>query len=211
MPDIAVLGGLLAAISLLLHLRAEYRGPRWQVYLFKPLTTTILLIVALSGDTRRGYTIAVAIGLALSLAGDVFLMLPGDRFISGLIAFLLAHIAYIIAFSVDVSFGGKPLLLLPYSLVAAAVVLLLWEKLGKLRAPVLAYVATIVVMAWQAASRAVELQSVGATMAAVGAALFVVSDGTLAINRFRRHFQAAQVVIMATYVAAQWFIAASVN
>ena len=26
-------------VSLTFHLRAEYRGPRWQVYVFKPLTT----------------------------------------------------------------------------------------------------------------------------------------------------------------------------
>ena len=38
---------LLAAISGALHVRAEYRGPRWQTYGFKPLTTGLILAVAL--------------------------------------------------------------------------------------------------------------------------------------------------------------------
>jgi uncharacterized membrane protein YhhN len=41
--------------------------------------------------------------------------------------------------------------------------------------------------------------------------LFVVSDGTLAINRFRVRFRAAQFIVMTTYVAAQALIAASVG
>ena len=35
-----------AALSVGLQLRAEYRGPRWQVYLFKPSTTALLLLLA---------------------------------------------------------------------------------------------------------------------------------------------------------------------
>ena len=90
-----------AAASLTLHLRAAYQGPEWQVYLFKPLTTSLVLLLALTappGATTR-YRRAIGAGLALSLVGDVLLMLPGDRFVAGLIAFLAAHLAYLAAFS----------------------------------------------------------------------------------------------------------------
>ena len=39
--------------------------------------------------------------LVLSLAGDVFLMLPKDLFVFGLGAFLLGHLAYIVGLHVD--------------------------------------------------------------------------------------------------------------
>ncbi|MGH8527590.1 MAG: lysoplasmalogenase family protein [Gammaproteobacteria bacterium] len=53
--------------------------------------------------------------------------------------------------------------------------------------------------------------SPSAVAVAVGAALFVVSDATLAINRFRRTFRAAQAIVMSTYVAALALIAWSVS
>ena len=33
------------------------------------------------------------------MAGDIFLMLPRERFIAGLVAFLLAHVAYVVGFN----------------------------------------------------------------------------------------------------------------
>ena len=82
------------------ELRAEYYGPVWQVYLFKPITTTLLVAIAAwsPGAPGRLYRPLVVTGLLCSLAGDVFLMLPGDRFVAGLASFLAAHVCYISAF-----------------------------------------------------------------------------------------------------------------
>ncbi|MGZ7042521.1 MAG: lysoplasmalogenase family protein, partial [Thermoanaerobaculia bacterium] len=89
---------------------------------------------------------------------------------------------------------------------------ILWPRLGRLRVPVVVYVvAALVAMAWQATTRAVVVDTEPAMAAAVGAALFVVSDATLAINRFRVSFRASQAVVMSTYVAAQALIALSVS
>src|SRR5436190_142893 len=149
--SIPAAGGAVAAVSAILHLRAEYRGLRRQVYLFKPLTTvTLLLIAALAPSTR--YDTAIIIALIFSLAGDVFLMLRTDRFVAGLTSFLLAHLAYITAFASSIS---HPLLLAVYAVFAAVVMAILWPGLGKMRGPVAAYMCVIVVMAWQAAARAV--------------------------------------------------------
>ena len=41
------------------------------------------------------------LALGLSLLGDVLLMLPSDRFVFGLGAFLLAHVAYIVGLWTD--------------------------------------------------------------------------------------------------------------
>ena len=37
---------LLAILSASLHIRAEYLGPRYHVYLFKPLTMVFILLIA---------------------------------------------------------------------------------------------------------------------------------------------------------------------
>jgi uncharacterized membrane protein YhhN len=202
-----------AAASVALHLRAERHGPRWQVYLFKPATTALLLVLAALVDAAHGarYQQAIALGLACSLVGDVLLMLPRDRFVAGLASFLLAHIAYLVAFSAGVPLGTSPALALPLAVVGFLLLRLLWPGLGRLRVPVLLYATTILLMLWQAWARRWALPSPGATLAAVGATLFVVSDAILALNRFRRPIPSAQTLIMGTYVAAQALIAWSVG
>jgi uncharacterized membrane protein YhhN len=91
---------LLVLLSASLHIRAEYSGPRWQVYVFKPLTTTLIIILALMATEPVSpfYQAMIVIGLVFSLGGDIFLMLPSDRFIGGLVSFLIAHLFYIVAF-----------------------------------------------------------------------------------------------------------------
>lgn len=206
-----IAGSALAAISLVCHLRAEARGPRWQVYLFKPLTTGLVVVMAaaVAVESPSRYAIAIAVGLIFSLAGDVFLMLPGDRFTMGLASFLIAHVAYLVAFTTNVAVGSAPLLLLPFAAAAAALVGFLWKVLGSKRVPVVIYAVVLAAMAWAAASRAWILDGRGAEWAAIGAVLFVVSDGSLAVNRFRARFRHAQTLIMTTYVFAQWLIALS--
>lgn len=206
-----ITGSALAAISLVCHLRAEARGPRWQVYLFKPLTTglIVLMATAVAVETPSRYTIAIAVGLVFSLAGDVFLMLPVDRFTLGLASFLVAHVAYLVAFTTNVAVGSAPLLLLPFALAAGVLVSFLWKHLGSKRVPVVLYAGVLAAMAWLATSRVWVLGGRGAECAAIGAVLFVVSDGSLAVNRFRARFAHAQTLIMTTYVVAQWLIALS--
>jgi uncharacterized membrane protein YhhN len=200
-----------AAASAVAHLYAEYRGYLRLVYVTKPLTTALLVVVALAANTpEQVYQRAIILGLVLSLFGDVFLMLPRDHFVAGLVSFLAAHVAYTVAFASGVSFVREPLLLLPYLFLAIGVLLVLWPRLGRLRFPVVLYVAALVLMAWTAAARASYIGSVFTVFAAIGGALFVISDATLAINRFRRKFHAAEAVVMSTYVAAQALIALSV-
>ncbi|MBI4989225.1 MAG: lysoplasmalogenase [Rhodocyclales bacterium] len=207
--------GVAAVLVALLAIRAHYLEDRqrWQIYAFKPLATLLILALALSlSPTHPEYRWAIAAGLLFSTAGDVFLMLPRDRFVAGLASFLAAHLCYVHAFSIGVSFGADFLLWLPYFMAGGIVVALVWPGLKPaLRGPVAVYVVVIAVMAGQAAERWHALGSGVALAAAVGAGLFVVSDVVLAIDRFRRPFRAARAVTLATYWAAQLLIALSVG
>ena len=92
------------------------------------------------------------------------------------------------------------------------VLALVWRGLKSgLRGAVLAYVAVIAAMAGQAAGRWQALGGEPALAAALGAALFVLSDSLLAINRFRAPFRAERALTLGSYWAAQLLIALSVS
>jgi uncharacterized membrane protein YhhN len=202
------LGTLAATLALIW---GEYRGPRALVYAAKPLATLLIIGIALlaAPHAEPGVARWILAGLVFSLAGDVLLMLPQDRFAAGLASFLVAHLCYIAGFSHGVGFGRSPWLLVPLLVAAGLVYRRLSPKLGALRAPVLVYMAVLMAMAWQALARAIALPGLGPSLAAAGACLFVVSDSVLALARFDRKRAGSQAAVYGTYFAAQWLIALS--
>jgi len=189
---------------------AVARGDTRVEYVAKPLATLALLVVAASVDTdlggRQGWFVAA---LALSLAGDVFLMLPQDRFIPGLVSFLLGHVAYVVGFWVDDRPGGVGLVV-GIVLVGTVVLVLAGRILAGLRAsgeselavPVSVYMAVIAAMA-------ISATGAGPALAIAGAWLFLASDALLAWNKFVRPVAWAPVGIMVTYHLAQAGLALS--
>lgn len=214
-----ILATAVVVVSGTLHILAEYNGRRWHVYLLKPLTTwTILLVAVLANpdiaDTGRAsfYQSMIIGGLVFSLAGDVFLMLPQDRFIPGLFSFLVAHLLYIAAFTNLAGLHNRSgWLYWPYLLVALLMLAYLWRAVGKLRIYVIAYMLVISVMAWQGAEYWFVSGTTASLLAAIGALLFLISDSVLAIDRFRYKFATASIVVMSTYYVAQLLIAWSVR
>lgn len=182
-------------------------------YVFMPLTTFLILLLAASAPQSSGprYQWSVVAGLLFSLAGDVCLMLPKDLFLAGLFAFLVAHVCYLIAFTADCRFASR---LVPFAVwggIGLVVLVGLWGRLpATLRLPVLLYAGALLAMAAQAASRAVAMRTLPATAAAMGASLFVVSDTLLAINRFGGDLPSSRLLVLGTYFTAQWLIAWSV-
>lgn len=198
--------------SAALTIRAEYNGPRSMVYLFKPLTTLLIVYFALSADWQMhtAYQKWILAGLVFSLFGDIFLMLPKDRFIPGLISFLIAHIFYIVAFSLPHGFQWGL-----FSLVIFLIYALFFFKAllpfvpGALKIAVIIYGIALMVMGWQAMERWLSLQNIAALFAFSGAVFFIVSDSLLALNRFKTKFNSAQLMVLSTYFLAQWLIALS--
>jgi uncharacterized membrane protein YhhN len=195
-----------------LHIRAEYWGPRLHCYLFKPLTTTLILLLAWQqpNPITPFYRYAIVGGLALSLLGDVWLMLPTDRFLQGLVSFLLAHLFYIAAFAAQSNFSSL-WSLLPFLVYGVFILRWLWPTLGKLKGPVMLYMAVILIMGWQAWGQWQQTGQLRALWALCGALLFILSDSVLAFDHFRQRFPAARFVVLSTYYLAQLLIAASVG
>lgn len=190
----------------------QRRGPVWSRIAAKPVPI-LLLFAALffSGAPRdEGTRTLVALGLTASLAGDLCLALPGDRFLAGLAAFLAAHLLYVGAFLRGATAASMVAAAPPAAGYCAIAVLLfayLRPGLGRLRLPVAGYALAICAMAAAACARGFADQC---GLAPLGATLFFASDGILAVDRFRRPFAAAQPVLYALYAAGQACITASV-
>ena len=205
---------LLALVVLLglAHVATRAQGLAPVAGALKALPIALLAAVTLRGAGGDGtYRTLVGLGLVASMGGDLFL-LSRRGFVPGLLCFLVAHLLYITAFAPAAPGGATALvLLLPFLGFAAAVLRILWPHLGRHRAPVCLYVATITAMGWLATVRALggEVAPESGLAAMAGAFAFMASDTALAMNRFVRPFGAAETVIMSTYYAAQILLALS--
>lgn len=213
LPRLAAATAVSALIAMLAAVAAL---PAPLLFVFKPLTTLLVIAHAWrrGADALRQRRL-IGLGLALSLAGDVALLWPQRGFLPGLVAFLLAHLAYTAAFCVPVRLAARPLAFAGYALVALAILAPLWPGIpGALRAPVVAYVVCLAAMAAQALAwwRTSVAPDAGlARSAALGGALFMVSDGLLATNKFAAPLPLAALWILASYWLAQWRIASALR
>jgi uncharacterized membrane protein YhhN len=176
-------------------------------YFCKPATIAALIAVAVAIHphlaSRRD---AFVVALALSLVGDVFLMLPNDAFVPGLASFFLAHVAYIVGFRLAhpsswALFAG---VLFVSTYAGSFGVRVLRRAPKDLRVPVTAYVVVISVMVAFAIGT-------GPWLAAAGAIAFLVSDTLIAWNRFVRPLRWAPLAIIVTYHLAQAAFVASLR
>ena len=212
---------------------AVARGNKRAEYILKPGTLGILFLGALflkPANHAVGWTMYAPLGslpegfpttsmwiftlvaLALSLAGDIFLMLPQDLFVAGLASFLLAHIAYVVAFNAH---SAPPFAITV--LAAIAVGLVAYALFDRMRrgmiekgqrefvVPVAIYVVAIGAMVVSAIATAgrPEWSAANSALAIVGAISFMASDSMIGWNRFVREFPNANVWIMATYHVGQ--------
>jgi len=204
---------LLALVTGCANLAAEALHHQPAIYVTKPLTTTLLVCVALAAHppVSSPYRALVSAGLAFSVAGDVFLMLPGDYFVFGLVCFLVAHVFYATAFALARNSGFGLQYAIPFAVYGIVSLTYLWPRLAMLELPVVVYVAVILIMGWQAVATWAATRRPNALVAAAGAVAFIASDSLLALDRFRGHFSGAHIAVMATYYVAQWLIASSVR
>lgn len=199
----------LTFISLAAVLSAEHFGHKQAEWFLKPLASIGFIGFAWSqGALESAPGIAVFTALVLSWWGDVFLIAPHPKaFLLGLVAFLLAHVAYIWAF---VEWGIDPIYaaiaLVPVAGVSAIICRWLLPQTPKeMRIPVLAYVAVISAMVALAAG----LLPLENGWKVLGAALlFFCSDLSVAINRFVSKSFIHRLWGLPLYYAAQLCFAA---
>ena len=201
---------LALAFSLLYAAGFCYRGPSWPKTLVKAVP---LLALAAAAQINFANPVVVA-ALTLSALGDIALSRDGDRaFLAGLVAFALAHLAYVLHFS-GLLFGEDAARLLDIPLWPAALLILfglsseIWlaPYTGVLRWPVRVYVLLITLMGLSALSL-----PDARGLAVIGAFAFIASDTLLAVQLFRLSDQSrwqvpVSVLLWLLYVTAQCLI-----
>jgi uncharacterized membrane protein YhhN len=204
-----LLAGLAAAAAAVTVVADLFEWPG--VLVSKPMALVFLIAATLgpSGAAGPRYRGLIAAGLVCSLVGDVLLLWPDALFLPGLVAFLAAHVCYLTAFRQDGGDRPAPAVLVPLLAVALGVLVLIWDGLGSLRAPVIIYVAVIVAMWWASLGRWRVRRNASGSLAALGATAFVLSDGLLAVNRFRSPLPMAALLVLLPYYSAQFLLSRS--
>jgi uncharacterized membrane protein YhhN len=196
-----------AFLSAATYLYAYWQDKSILKYVFKPLTMLFIIALAMI-NTSSVFGLWILIGLSFSVIGDIFLMLPKDRFLHGLISFFLAHVCYVVALlqlGTDQLHRSASIALLILAALFCLLIASSVKKYGGVRLllAVFLYIAIITGMTILGVSS-------GNPLLIVAALLFLLSDAILAVNRFLVRFAASQYLIMSTYYTAQYLFALSV-
>jgi uncharacterized membrane protein YhhN len=181
----------------------------------KALIMPLLMILFLQNLNLSGSPLNLLMfaGIIFSWAGDVILefsKVTANIFVAGLICFLLAHIMYLTVFITTPgknSISGYRLwLLLPVMIYGIALVTFLYGDLAQMKLPVIIYAIVILSMLSGAINRKEKVNRRSYWLVLAGAILFVISDSAIAVNKFSLPFESSGIVIMSTYILAQYLI-----
>lgn len=179
----------------------------------KPLLLPCLLLAVHETSpfpTKKLLTFA----LAFSWIGDVILLFADKGelyFILGLVSFLIAHVLFIILFIKQEAYQTPNKFLFGFGLLFVVgylnvMLIVLFPSLGDLKIPVSVYAFTISLMLVMAIRGGLTWRKPMNLLILNGAFSFVISDSILAMNKFYTTLPNASLLIMATYLVAQYLI-----
>jgi uncharacterized membrane protein YhhN len=186
------------------------------IFFAKPIFCISLAIYLTKNvNMKAGFNRLVFSGLIFSLFGDCFLLFASSDiyfFLYGLVSFLLAHVVYSFAFFRD--FKNNPqaskfyghLMLFILGVFTLSFYSFIRDYLNDFRIPVMVYMFVISVMAILAAYRYKRVNLLSFRLILFGAVFFVISDAALAFNKFVEPYSFAGILIMSTYMIAQYLI-----
>ena len=148
------------------------------------------------------------LGLAAGMVGDVVIEVS---FVGGLVAFLVGHIFYLIAMGLP---RERPMAHLMAAVPALAVwITMMWTLVANVAAPpqmhlpLTLYMTVITLMMARAWGRGIVAPAGGPqVLMLIGATLFVVSDGAIAMERWVIDLPFNEPFILGTYYLAQLLI-----
>ncbi|MFW9987501.1 MAG: lysoplasmalogenase [Candidatus Odinarchaeota archaeon] len=204
-------------IVAIIEVFAEYKENKKFEYLSKPLLMPFLILFyifsVIEGASIIQIDWLIVVALISGCAGDIFLMLENEEkwFLFGMAAFFMNQIFYIISFFLSISditnFDIWGLFLLgPAILVLIFTVPRFIKKTEDMKIPVLLYLIAILLMHIAAILRVAEYSGLPFIFIYVGSISFIFSDACIAKNKWTGEFTNAQLIIMTTYIMAQFYI-----
>jgi len=174
---------------------------------FKPLILTLLVIFYLVSVTKPNFWVVSA--MFFSFVGDVFLLFNESYFVFGLGSFLITHLIYIkisSGFLKKISTRKLFLVSIPFVLFLVLLIGLIYPNLNELKIPVFAYATIIATFGVVALLNYVEEKSTENGWYLIGVLVFMISDSLIAIDKFYQTNEIYGVLIMITYILAQYLI-----
>ena len=149
-------------------------------------------------------------GLFFSFLGDVLLLGSGELyFIFGLLSFLIAHVFYIIMvvkLLKNIKLSQVLLASIPYLVIFIVLLTILYSGLDEMKIPVIVYAITISVLGMSSLILFLQNKSKINLVLVFGVLIFIMSDSVLALNMFYYKQSYYPLLIMITYVIAQFLI-----
>jgi uncharacterized membrane protein YhhN len=203
---------ILAFIFAALESLAVWKGWRKLEFVAKPAVMVCLFIWLYGTAGLQGALLWFGIGILFSLAGDIALLFIDRFFTLGLVAFLLAHVAYLVGFNVPFpeslgvwAFGIAIVVGLSAVRMLRRIVAGVRSKQKRLVLPVIVYSTVITLMLLSALLTLFrpEWKSAPAYLVSLGAFLFYLSDIILAWNRFVAPIKNSRMLNIGIYHLAQ--------
>lgn len=210
---------ILAIIFAVLEGYATYRGLQKLEYIAKPAVVVCLFVWLYLATGLRGAAFWFGLGVLFALAGDLLLLWIDRFFVGGLIAFLLAHVFYILGFTSQFAGISAWSFLLAFILGISAVrvmrrIVSSMRQKGQARLimPLVLYSIIISAMLYAAMLTLSDVTwKAGASLlAAAGAFFFFISDLILAWNKFVTPIANGRMLNIALYHAGQILLVAGV-
>jgi len=192
----------------ILDLIGIFADNEWLKTTFKPLILLSLIALYLFVSLKKNKWYLLA--LICSFGGDVFLLFDAQSyFMLGLGSFLLAHLFYITLVSKQLKKPNNKEWLLSFVIFFGFLIgllMVLKGHLGAFKIPVVVY--GLVISSFGALCFINNLQQKDKASAVllIGALLFMLSDSLLAVNKFYKPIEILNLLVMLTYIAAQYLI-----
>lgn len=185
-------------------------------YFTKPLIVGSLIayFIPNSKHLNKSTKNLTLLALIFSVIGDMFLMYTDEYpnyFTSGLVAFLLAHIMYILVFLKKRNPKIKPYGFIALIILYGSILFYVLENgLGNMLIPVLVYMLVILIMATTAFWRKGNVNKQSFYLVFIGALFFIFSDSLIALDKFYIPITLARTGIIITYAFAQLLIVSGI-
>jgi alkenylglycerophosphocholine/alkenylglycerophosphoethanolamine hydrolase len=212
---------ILAFIFAGLESLALWKGRRKLEFIAKPAVIVCLFIWLIATAGLQGSLLWFGIGILFSLAGDIALLSIDRFFMLSLIAFLLAHIVYLIGFNTPLPQTTTVWSIILAFVIGLGSVRVLRRIVGSIRAkgekrlvlPVIVYgtVITLMLLAAMQTLFRLDWDATVALLVSFGATLFYFSDIVLAWNKFVSPIKNGRMLNIGLYHLAQIAIVVGVG
>ncbi|GAA0483262.1 MULTISPECIES: lysoplasmalogenase family protein [Tatumella] len=189
-----------------LYIDASYRGPRWQRWLFKPVTFLLMLAWAWQAPVRSVTDYLLIGGLVAAMAGGVLSLLSRPQLVYAFGTMFLSYLLYTLSLTRGITltiYWPVPVALLVAGLL---VLMTIRKQLDELCWPVCTMLTMVLVMCWLAILQYVSLQTDQTLSLMAGAILLLLANFCWLISFFRHRFPADRAIYEALFILGHFMI-----